>query len=90
MPIPGSITATTFQSYQDAFSHRLWERRPVLGLVEASREEDDGDLVAGALLLPAIEHLSEKVEGLVVVEVSVGVKMPHLGAHLWFEVGICD
>ena len=88
--MPGSITATTFQfqSYQDAFSHRLWERRPVLGLVEAPREEDDGDLVAGALLLPAIEHLSEKVEGLVVVEVSVGVKMPHLGAHLWFEEGI--
>ena len=46
--------------------------------------------MAGALLLPAIEHLSEKVEGLVVVEVSVGVEMPHLGAHLWFEVGIYD
>ena len=71
-------------SYQDAFSHGLWEGRAVLGLVEAAREEDDGDLVAGAGLLPAVEHLSQEVEGLVVVEVSVRVEMPHLGAHLGF------
>ena len=74
-------------TYQDAFPHGLRELFQVLGLVEAPGEEDDGGLVAGALLLPAAEHLPEEAERLVVVEVAVRVEVPHLGAHLnRFEV----
>ena len=51
-------------SYQHALPHRPGERRPVLRLVEAAREEDDGDLVARPGLLPPLEHLAQEVEGL--------------------------
>lgn len=53
------------------------------GSVKCSREENNGDLVVAAELLPFGEQFREKsIDRLLEVQVAVNVKVPHFRAHL--------